>query len=64
MLAQARKYATGPAKFVKFNWMDPLNLESLLTEEERSIRDVAHQYCQNKLMPRVTLAYRNESNSD
>ena len=44
-----------------FNWQDPLLLESLLTEEERMIRDSAHQYCQEKLMPRILLANRNES---
>ena len=43
-----------------FNWQDPLSLDSLLTEEERMIRDSAHQYCQEKLMPRVLEANRNE----
>ena len=43
-----------------FNWQDPLLLESLLSEEERMIRDSAHQYCQEKLMPRVLEANRNE----
>lgn len=43
-----------------FNWQDPLLLDSLLTEEERMIRDSAYQYCQDKLMPRVLEANRNE----
>ena len=43
-----------------FNWQDPLNIDSLLTEEERMIRDSAHQYCQEKLMPRVLEANRHE----
>ncbi len=43
-----------------FNWQDPLFLDSLLTEEERMIRDSAHQYCQDKLMPRVLEANRHE----
>ncbi len=43
-----------------FNWQDPLLLETLLTEEERMIRDSAHQYCQEKLMPRVLKANRDE----
>ncbi|WP_448548954.1 acyl-CoA dehydrogenase [Thalassotalea fusca] len=43
-----------------FNWQDPLLLDSLLSEEERIIRDSAHQYCQEKLMPRVLEANRNE----
>jgi glutaryl-CoA dehydrogenase len=32
----------------------------MLTEEERMIRDSAHQYCQEKLMPRVLEANRHE----
>jgi glutaryl-CoA dehydrogenase len=43
-----------------FNWQDPLSLDSLLTEEERIIRDSAHQYCQEKLMPRILMANREE----
>jgi glutaryl-CoA dehydrogenase len=43
-----------------FNWEDPLLLDSLLSEEERMIRDSAHQYCQEQLMPRVLEANRNE----
>ena len=45
---------------ISFNWQDPLLLESLLTEEERMIRDSAHQYCQEKLMPRILSANRHE----
>ena len=44
-----------------FNWQDPLLIDSLLSEEERMIRDSAHQYCQEKLLPRVLLANRNET---
>ena len=35
-------------------------LEGQLTEEERMIRDSAHDYCQEKLLPRVLDANRNE----
>ena len=45
---------------VDFNWKDPLNVESLLTEEEIEIRDQVQQYCQSKLMPRILDANRNE----
>ena len=45
---------------VSFDWRDPLNLESQLTEDERLIRDTFRSYCQDQLMPRVTLANRNE----
>ncbi|KAI9332159.1 acyl-CoA dehydrogenase/oxidase [Zopfochytrium polystomum] len=51
----------GPAKMARFDWTDPLNLNSLLTEEEIIVRDSARQYCQSKLMPRVTDAFRNEA---
>ena len=49
------------SNWAKFNWQDPFLLEQQLTEEERLIRDSARQYAQNKLQPRVTEAYRNES---
>lgn len=48
------------SKFVKFDWQDPLNLESKLTEEERMIRDTAYSYCQENLLPRVIEATRKE----
>jgi len=51
---------TTSAQKPTFNWEDPLLLDSLLSEEERMIRDSAHQYCQEKLMPRVLEANRNE----
>lgn len=41
-------------------WDDPLFLESLLSEDERMIRDMARNYCGDKLMPRVKSAYREE----
>jgi glutaryl-CoA dehydrogenase len=43
-----------------FQWDDPFLLDDQLTEEERMIRDTAREYCQSKLMPRVTNAYLNE----
>lgn len=44
----------------KFNWQDPLNLDGLLQDDERLIRDTAHQYCQQKLMPRILKGNRHE----
>ncbi|MEQ8331741.1 acyl-CoA dehydrogenase [Nisaea sp.] len=44
----------------QFDWEDPLLLELELTEEERMIRDAARAYCQDKLMPRVQGAFRDE----
>ncbi len=43
-----------------FNWQDPMFLDSQLSEEERMIRDTAHDYCQQKLLPRVLEANRHE----
>jgi glutaryl-CoA dehydrogenase len=43
-----------------FRWDDPLLLDDLLTEEERMVRDSAHSYCQEKLMPRIIEANRHE----
>jgi len=42
------------------NWDDLFLFESQLGEEERLIRDSAHQYCQERLMPRVLEANRHE----
>lgn len=43
-----------------FNWADPLLLDAQLTDDERQVRDAAHSYCQEKLLPRVTEAFRHE----
>jgi glutaryl-CoA dehydrogenase len=48
-------------KFKSFDWDDALRLDDQLTEDERAIRDAAHAYCQEKLQPRVLMAFRNES---
>ena len=37
----------------KNDWKDPLYLDELLTEEEKSIRIKIKEYCQNKLLPSV-----------
>jgi len=44
-----------------FNWSDPFLLEDQLTEEERMVRKASHDYCQDKLMPRVLEANRHET---
>ena len=43
-----------------FDWADPFLLEDQLSDEERLIRDAAHDYCQGRLMPRVLDANRHE----
>ncbi|RUS59993.1 acyl-CoA dehydrogenase [Pseudorhodobacter sp. E13] len=45
----------------RFDWEDPFRLDDQLTEEERMLRDGARAYAQEKLQPRVTQAYREES---
>ncbi len=52
--------ATGKT-WQKLDWQDPFLLDQQLTEEQRLVRDSAHQYAQNKLLPRVQQAYREES---
>jgi glutaryl-CoA dehydrogenase len=44
----------------RFAWDDPLLLSDQLTEEERMVRDAAYAYAQEKLLPRVTDAFRHE----
>jgi len=48
------------SKRAAFNWQDPFLMDSMLTDEERMIRDSAHAYCQENLMPRVLMANREE----
>ena len=43
-----------------FEWADPMLLNSQLSQEERLIRDTARDFSQDKLMPRVLDANRNE----
>ena len=44
-----------------FKWDDPLFLDDQLTEEERMVRETAHAYAQEKLLPRITNAFRHET---
>ncbi|MGN6497832.1 MAG: acyl-CoA dehydrogenase [Tsuneonella sp.] len=43
-----------------FNWEDPFDLDSQLTEDERMIRDAARAFAQSELQPRVIEAFANE----
>ena len=43
-----------------FDWQDPLALDAMLDDEERMVRDAAREYCQDKLMPRILAANREE----
>jgi glutaryl-CoA dehydrogenase len=48
------------ADAARFHWDDPLLLDQQLTDEERMVRDAAQAYAQDKLLPRVTEAFRHE----
>eukprot|EP00461_Guttulinopsis_vulgaris_P000486 UN00486 len=54
--AQKRNMALPP-----FNHLDPLGLESRLTEDERAIRDMAQAFAQQELKPVVTEMYLKET---
>ena len=54
------KPAAAMLKDADFNWQDPLDLDGELTEEERMVRESARGFAQDKLMPQVLLAYREE----
>ncbi|EJP69894.1 glutaryl-CoA dehydrogenase [Beauveria bassiana ARSEF 2860] len=53
-----RSFASAPGP--TFNWQDPLCSKNLLTEEEIAISDTAERYCQERMLPRVLQAYRDE----
>ena len=54
--ANAAKRSLGP-----FAWDDPLRLDDLLSEDERAIRETARDFCQERLMPRILRANRDET---
>ena len=45
----------------QFQWDDPFLFEMQLNEEEKLIRETAHRYAQDKLMPRILEANRHET---
>jgi glutaryl-CoA dehydrogenase len=45
----------------QFAWDDPLLIDQQLTQEERMVRDAAHDYAQGRLAPRVLDSFRNET---
>jgi glutaryl-CoA dehydrogenase len=44
-----------------FQWDDPFRFDEQLTDDERAVRDAAHDYCQSRLQPRVLMAARHET---
>ncbi|KAG8628728.1 hypothetical protein KVT40_002593 [Elsinoe batatas] len=57
LTAVGRRYAHAP---VAFDWKDPLGARNLWTDEEIAIAETAEEYCQERMLPRVLEAYRNE----
>lgn len=49
------------AEMGRFDWSDPFALDAQLTDEERMVRDAATAYAQERLLPRVTRAFLDES---
>ena len=43
-----------------FRWKDPFLLDEQLSDEERMVRDATHDFCQDRLMPRILEANRHE----
>ena len=56
----AQNTAPKTRKMAPFQWDDALLLEGQLSEDERAMRDAAHDYCQEKLFPRILTANRHE----
>ena len=48
-------------KGASFDWEDPFRIDDMLSEEEIMIRDSAREYAQDRLMPRILQANRNET---
>ncbi|UYG09365.1 acyl-CoA dehydrogenase [Halomonas sp. M4R1S46] len=48
------------SRITPVTWDDPLRLIDQLAEDERMVLQTAHDYCQDKLMPRVLEANRHE----
>jgi len=44
-----------------FVWDDPFLMDQQLTDDERMLRDATHEFAQEKLLPRVVEAFRNET---
>ena len=58
--AEKREGMPAMLKDAAFQWEDPLDLESELSEDERMVRDTARGFAQDYLMPRVIEAYAQE----
>ena len=48
-------------KLLPFDWADPFQLDGQLSDEERLVRDTSEGYAQERLLPRVTEAFLDET---
>ena len=46
---------------VTFKWDDPFDLDAQLNEDERMVRESTFNFAQDRLVPRVQNAFRNET---
>lgn len=56
-----RLFASAKSKLAKYDFQDPLNLQSALTEDEIMIAEAARDFAQSTLLPGVTQSFRSES---
>jgi glutaryl-CoA dehydrogenase len=59
-VANPQPHESRPERSAAFVWDDPFLVDDQLSDEERLIRDTARGYAQDKLLPRVIEAYREE----
>lgn len=58
------EYTPSTAFHGRYEWDDPFLFRTQLTDEERSVWDAAHAFCQGELQPRILMANRNEETLD
>lgn len=58
------KYTPSTAFNGRYEWDDPFHFREQLTEEERSVVEASHAFCQGELQPRILMANRNEDTLD
>ena len=61
-MSGAMRNVAGTTAFARpFEWSDPLSLVSDLPPDERAIADVAHNFAQSHLQPKILEAFREEA---
>lgn len=60
MASEKQLESNSKTEAFEFNWEDPFELEALLTEEERMIRDTVRNFARNELLPGIVKAQREE----